>query len=231
MVQSILDTYPLGFPAAAAQQQVDWVIGALLAMGPEAEAMSDLLLPYCFVMSGLADAGLHDVAGDRFSEFVSALQQQDLRHGAMLDVLAAVAGDEPDVSEYLLRDSDFDPEFATLRQARAIITTARRQGLDSVKLSKLAAAMGHEAEELGVTPPSTDYATVSILLEEAVLPDSPTRPLTAFTRPLTRTGMKKSNTSRLRICGSSVRKTPTGRWTDCRDSTVSFPAEALLFRC
>ena len=29
-------------------------------------------------------AGLHDVAGDRFSEFVSALQQQDLRHGAML---------------------------------------------------------------------------------------------------------------------------------------------------
>ena len=82
----------------------------------------------------------------------------------MLEVLAA---DEPDVSEYLLRDSDFDPEFATLRQARAIITTARRQGLDSVKLSKLAAAMGHEAEELGVTPPSTNYATVSILLGEA----------------------------------------------------------------
>ena len=81
--------------------------------------------------------------------------------------VAAVAGDEPDVSEYLLRDSDFDAEFATLRQARAIITTARRQGLDSVKLSKLAAAMGHEAEELGVTPPSTDYATVSILLGEA----------------------------------------------------------------
>ena len=85
----------------------------------------------------------------------------------MLEVLAAVAGDEPDVSEYLLRDSDFDPEFATLRQARAIITTARRQGLDSVKLAKLAAAMGHEAGELGVTPPSTDYTTVSILLGEA----------------------------------------------------------------
>ena len=166
VVQSILDTYPMGFPAAA-QQQVDRVIGALLAMGPEAEALSDLLLPYPLVMSDLADAGLHDVAGDRFSEFVSALQQQDLRHGAMLEVLAAVAGDEPDVSEYLLRDSDFDPEFATLRQARAIITTARRQGLDSVKLSKLAAALGHEAEELGVTPPSTDYATVSILLGEA----------------------------------------------------------------
>ena len=156
VVQSILDTYPLGFPAAAAQQQVDRVIVALLEMGPEAEALSDL-----------ADAGLHDVARDRCSEFVSALQQQDLRHGAMLEVLAAVAGDEPDVSEYLLRDSDFDTEFATLRQARAIITTARRQGLDSVKLSKLAAAMGHEAEELGVTPPSTDYATVSILLEAA----------------------------------------------------------------
>ena len=167
VVQSILDTYPLGFPAAAAQQQVDRVIGALLAMGPEAEALSDLLLPYPLVMSELADAGLHDVAGDRCSEFVSTLQQQDLRHGAMLEVLAAVAGDEPDVSEYLLRDSDFDPEFATLRQARAIITTARRQGLDSVKLSKLAAAMGHEAGELGVTPPSTDYATVSILLGEA----------------------------------------------------------------
>ena len=138
VVQSILDTYPMGFPAAAAQQQVDGVIDALLEMGPEAEALSDLLLPYCLVMSELADAGLHDVAGDRCSEFVSALQQQDLRHGAMLEVLAA---DEPGVSEYLLRDSDFDPEFATLRQARAIITTARRQGLDSVKLSKLAAAM------------------------------------------------------------------------------------------
>ena len=36
-----------------------------------------------------------------------------------------------------------------------------------MKLAKLAAAMGHEAEELGVTPPSTDYATVSILLGEA----------------------------------------------------------------
>ena len=46
VVQSILDTYPLGFPAAAAQQQVDRVIGALLAMGPETEALSDLLLPY-----------------------------------------------------------------------------------------------------------------------------------------------------------------------------------------
>ena len=167
VVQSILDTYPMGFPAAAAQQQVDRVIGALLAMGPEAEALSDLLLPYPLVMSDLADAGLHDVAADRFSEFVSALQEQDLRHGAMLEVLAAVAGDEPDVSEYLLRDSDFDPAFATLRQARAIITTARRQGLDSVKLSKLAVAMGHEAGELGVTPPSTNYATVSILLGEA----------------------------------------------------------------
>ena len=167
VVQSILDTYPMGFPAAAAQQQVDRVIGALLAMGPEAEAWSDLLLPYALVMSDLADAGLHDMAVDRFSEFMSALQQQDLRHGAMLEVLAAVAGDEPDVAEYLLRDSDFDTEFATLRQARAIITTARRQGLDSVKLAKLAAAMGHEAEKLGVTLPSTDYTTVSILLGEA----------------------------------------------------------------
>ena len=167
VVQSILDTYPMGFPAAAAQQQVDRVIGALLAMGPEAEAWSDLLLPYALVMSDLADAGLHDVAVDRFSEFVSALQEQDLRHGAMLEVLAAVAGDGPDVSEHLLRDTDFDTEFATLRQARAIITTARRQGLDSVKLAKLAAAMGHGSEALGVTPPSTDHTTVSILLGEA----------------------------------------------------------------
>ena len=55
VVQSILDTYPLGFPAAAAQQQVDRVIDALLAMGPEAEALSDLLLPYPLVMSDLAD--------------------------------------------------------------------------------------------------------------------------------------------------------------------------------
>ena len=167
VVQSILDTYPMGFPAAAAQQQVDRVIGALLAMGPEEGAWSDLLLPYALVMSDLVDAGLHDVAVGRFSEFVSALQEQDLRHGAMLEVLAAVVGDEPDVSEYLLRETDFDTEFATVRQARAIITTARRQGLDSVKLARLAAVMGHEAEALGVTPPSTDYTTVSILLGEA----------------------------------------------------------------
>ena len=211
VVQSILDTYPMGFPAAAAQQQVDRVLGALLAMGPEAEALSDLLLPYPLVMSDLADAGLHDVAGDRFSEFVSALQEQDLRHGAMLEVLAAVAGDEPDVSEHLLRDSEFDPEFATLRQARAIITTARRQGLDSVKLAKLAAAMGHEAEELGVTPPSTDYTTVNILLGEARDAGLPHEAIDrTFTRPLTRTGMQKSYTTRLRTCGSSVTP-PTGR--------------------
>ena len=73
----------------------------------------------------------------------------------------------PRAIHFPLRDSDFDTEFATLRQARAIITTARRQGLDTVKLSKLAAAMGHEAEELGVTPPSTNYAALSILLGEA----------------------------------------------------------------
>ena len=36
-----------------------------------------------------------------------------------------------------------------------------------MKLSKPASAMGHEAEELGVTPPSTDYTTLSILLGEA----------------------------------------------------------------
>ena len=167
VVQSILDTYPMGFPADAAQEQVDRVIGALVEMGPEEEAMSDLLLPYAFLMSNLADAGLHDVAGDRFSEFVSTLQQQDLRHSVMLYVLAAVAGNEPDVSEYLLRDSDFDNEFATLRQARAIIATARRQGLDSVKLSKLPAAMGHKTEELGVTPPSINYGALRILLGAA----------------------------------------------------------------
>ena len=115
VVQSILDTYPTGFPAAAAQQQVERVTDAVLEMGAEEEALSDLLLPYPLVMSDLAEAGLHDVARDRFSEFMSALQEQDLRHGAMLEVLAAVARDEPDVSEYLLRDSDFDTEFATLR--------------------------------------------------------------------------------------------------------------------
>ena len=167
VVQSILDTYPMGFPADAAQEQVDRVIDALVEMAPEEEAMSDLLLPDALLMSNLADAGLHDVAGDRFSEFVSTLQQQDLRHGAMLHVLAAVAGDEPNVSEYLLRDSDFDTEFATLRQARAIIATARRQGLDSVKLAKLAGAMGHRAEELGVTPPSINYDALRILLGAA----------------------------------------------------------------
>ena len=167
VVQSILDTYPMGFPAEAAQEQVDRVIGALVEIGPEEEAMSDLLLPRALLMSDLADAGLHDVAGDRFSEFVSTLQQQDLRHGVMLDVLAAVAGDEPDVSEYLLRDTDFDTEFATQRQARAIIATARRQGLDSVKLAKLAAAMGHRAEELGVTPPSINHGALRMLLGAA----------------------------------------------------------------
>ena len=86
----------------------------------------------------------------------------------MLQVLAAVAGDEPDVAEHLLRDTDFDAEFATQRQARAIIATARRQGLDSVKLAKLAAAMGHQAEELGVTPPSVNYGALRMLLGAAL---------------------------------------------------------------
>ena len=63
VVQSILDSYPMGFPAEAAQEQVDRVIGALVEMGPEEEAMSDLLLPHALLMSDLADAGLHDVAG------------------------------------------------------------------------------------------------------------------------------------------------------------------------
>ena len=63
VVQSILDTYPMGFPAAVAQQQIDRVIGVLLEMGSEEETLSDLLLPYALVMSDLADAGLHDVAG------------------------------------------------------------------------------------------------------------------------------------------------------------------------
>ena len=76
------------------------MIGALVEMAPEEEAMSDLLLPDALLMSNLADAGFHDVAGDRFSEFVSTLQRQDLRHGVMLHVLATVAGDEPNVSEY-----------------------------------------------------------------------------------------------------------------------------------
>ena len=168
VVQSILDTYPMGFPADAAREQLNRVIAALVKMGPEEKAMSDLLLPRALLMSDLADAGLHDVAVDRFSEFVSALQRQDLRHGVMLQVLAAVAGDEPDVSEHLLRDSDFDSEFATQRQARAIIATARRQGLDSVKLARLAAAMGHTAEELGVTPPSINYGALRTLLGAAL---------------------------------------------------------------
>ena len=130
VVQSILDTYPMGFPSDAARAQVDRVIDALMEMGPEEEAMSELLLSRALLLSNLVDAGLHDVAEDRFSEFMSASQRQDLRHGVMLHVLAAVAGDEPDVSEHLLRDSDFDAEFATKRQARAIIATAGRQGLD-----------------------------------------------------------------------------------------------------
>ena len=47
--------------------------------------------------------------------------------------------------------------------------------------------MGHEAEELGVTPPSTNYATVSILLGEATGLPHEDRIYQA-----TRTGMKKS---------------------------------------
>ena len=62
-------------------------------------------------VGGLADAGLHDVGVDRCSEFVAALQGQDLRHGAMLEVLSAVAGDEPDVSEYLLREFGVRPRI------------------------------------------------------------------------------------------------------------------------
>ena len=85
------------------------------------------------------------MAGDRFSEFVATLQQQDLRHGAMLDVLAA--GMNRTYRNTCCATRTSTPNSATLRQARAIITTARRQGLDSGSCPKLAAAMGHEAEE------------------------------------------------------------------------------------
>ena len=128
-----------------------------------------------------------------------------------------------------MRDSDFDTAFATLRQARAIITTARRQGLDSVKLSKLAAAMGHEAEELGVTPPSIDYATVSILLGEARDAGFPHDAIDRIYQAVDPGGYEEElyeQAADLREFGDE-----TGRWTDCRDSTVSFPVEALLFRC
>ena len=40
--------------------------------------------------------------------------------------------------------------------------------MDSVKLSQLAAAMGHKAEELGVTPPSVNYGALRILLGAAL---------------------------------------------------------------
>ena len=136
----------------------------------------------------------------------------------------------PRAIHFPLRDSDFDTDSVTLRQALAIITTARRQGLDSVKLSKLAAAMGHEAEELGVTPPSTDCATVSILLGEARDAGLPHEAIDRIYQAIDPDEYAESDTSRLWICGSSVTMTPTGRWTDCRDSTVSFPAEALLPR-
>ena len=140
----------MGFPAAAAQQQVERVIDALVEMGPEEETLSDLLLPYCFVMSDLADAGLHDVAGIASASSCRRCNSRTCATAPCWRCWRRWRGMNRTLSEYLLRDSDFDTEFATLRQARAIITMARRQGLDSVKLSKLAAAMGHEAEELGV---------------------------------------------------------------------------------
>ena len=65
VVQSMLDTYPTGFPADAAHEQLNRVIAALVKVGPEEKALSDLLLPHALLMSDLADAGLHDVAVER----------------------------------------------------------------------------------------------------------------------------------------------------------------------
>ena len=98
-----------------------------------------------------------------------------------------------------------------------------------MKLSKLAAAMGHEAEELGVTPPSTDYATVSILLGEARAAGLPHEAIDRIYQAIDPDGYAEGlyeQAADLREFGDE-----TGRWTDCRDSTVSFPVEALLFRC
>ena len=167
VVQSILDTYPMGFPAAVAQQQIDR--GDWRAVG-NGFGRGDIVGPPAAVCLGDVGPG-RCRSPRRGGGSLQRVRVDAATAGPAPRCHAGCAGgggrDEPDVSEYLLRDSDFDTEFATLRQARAIITTARRQGLDSVKLAKLAAAMGHEAEELGVTPPSTDYATVSILLGEA----------------------------------------------------------------
>ena len=168
VVQSMLDTYPTGFPADWARRHVDLLIDQLLALGPEDEELSDLLLPHACALLDLVNAGLHDVSRAGFDAFIARLQEQDLRHGAMLDVVTAVAGTDHDVWEYLLDDSDFDTEFANRRQARAIIAAGRRQGLDAVKLAKLARTMGHDAEDLGVTLPATNHEAVQTLLRVAL---------------------------------------------------------------
>ena len=168
VVQSMLETYPTGFPSGSARRHVERLIDQLLALGPDDEELSDILLPHAAALLDLVNAGLHDVSRAGFDTFIARLQEQDLRHGAMLDVVTAVAGTDHDVWEYRLDDSDFDTEFANRRQARAIITAARRQGLDSVKLAKLAMTMGHDAEDLGVTLPAINREALQTLLRVAL---------------------------------------------------------------
>ena len=86
-------------------------------------------------------------------------------------------------------------------------------------------------EELGVTPPSTDYATVSILLGEARDAGFPHDAIDRIYQAIDPDGYEEERYEQAADLREFVTKTPTGRWTDCRDSTVSFPAEALLPRC
>ena len=130
-----------------------------------------------------------------------------------------------------MRESEFDPEFATLRQARAIITTARRQGLDSVKLSRLAAAMGHEAEELGVTPPSTDYATVSILLGAARDAGLPHEAIERIYQAIDPDGYEEEQYEQAVDLREFGDEDADGALDGLPHFDGGFPAEALLPRC
>ena len=112
VVQSILDTYPMGFPAAAAQQQVDRVLGALLAMGPEEEALSDLLLALL-----LGDVGPGRRRSPRRGEWIasaSSCRRCNSRTCATAPCWRCWRrwrGMNPDVSEYLLRDFGLRPRI------------------------------------------------------------------------------------------------------------------------
>ena len=84
--------------------------------------------------------------------------------------------------------------------------------------------MGHK----GVTPPSTNYAALSILLGAARAAGLHHDAIDRIYQSIDPDGYEDALYDQVANLQEFDDEDADGRWTDCRNSTVSFPAEALL---